>query len=102
MFRQLNERLHTLAGIGGSPQPPAQFVCECSQVDCSLLVELTTAEYLAVREQATRFLVYPDDTHTDPEIETVMARHDGYWVVEKRGEAGEAAEYLADHGRNVL
>ena len=71
-------------------------------MDCSLLVELTAAEYRTVREEGTRFLVYPEDAHTDPEFETVTARYDRYWVVEKRGEAGETAEYLADHGPNVL
>lgn len=59
-------------------------------------------EYRAVRSQGTRFLICPEAAHTNPEFETVLERHDRYWVVEKRGLAGEEAEYLADHGPSVL
>jgi hypothetical protein len=55
---------------------------------------LTSREYEAVRSEGTRFLVYPDASHTSPDLEEVVARHDTYWVVQKKGEAGVEAEAL--------
>lgn len=102
MFRQVNDRLHVLAVIDGSSEPLERFVCECAQASCSLVVELTPGEYRSVRAEDTRFLVFPEALHTNSELETVVERHDLFWVVEKRGEAGEEAEYLADQGPKVL
>lgn len=102
MFRQLNDRMHVLAGIESSSEPFERFVCECYQTSCSLLVELTPVEYRAVRADGAHFLVFPEPLHTSPELETVVERHDRYWVVEKRGETGEEAEDLAEDGPKVL
>ena len=103
LFRQINERLHSLADLeGGGGESRQQFVCECEQKTCSLVVELTSSEYRAVRTDGTRFLVYPTGAHTSPELETVVERHDRFWVVAKRGEAGIEAELLADRGPTVL
>ena len=35
-------------------------------------------------------------------LETVVERHQGFWVVEKNGEAGEEAESLAEGTANPL
>ena len=102
LFRQLNERLHTLSAIDGSSEPLERFICECERSSCAVLVELSPGEYRDVRAVNTRFLVYPDAEHTNPELETVTARYERYWVVEKLGEAAEEAEYLADGGPNLL
>ena len=96
MFRQVNERLHVLAGVGETSEPLERFICECEQTDCSLVLELTPGEYRTVRAEGVRFLVAPDATHTNPEVETVVERHDRYWVVEKHGEAAREADALAD------
>jgi hypothetical protein len=101
LFRRLNERLHVLTQFG-SPEDGAEdgqpqrerFVCECASASCSQVVELTPGEYTAVREGARRFLVYPDASHTLPDVERVVRRHRRYWVVEKVGDAGDAAEAL--------
>ncbi len=102
LFRRLNERLHDLAVIGGSSEPRERFVCECAQTSCSLLVELSADEYRAVRADDTRFLVFPEPWHTSPEVEAVVEHHDRYWVVEKRGTAGNEAEHLAERGLKLL
>jgi hypothetical protein len=100
LFRRLNERLHVLTRFredgpaDGRPQQRERFVCECASATCSRVVELTSEEYRAVRERARCFLVYPDRTHTMPELEHVIARNARYWVVEKHGDAGAAAEAL--------
>ena len=53
----------------------------------------TSIERCAPTER--RFLTVPDALHTSPEIENVVERHDRYWIVEKRGDAGREAEELA-------
>ena len=66
------------------------------------MVELTAGEYRRVRATNRRFLVFPDPSHTSPDLETVVERHERYWVVEKNGEAGEEAEALAEGTRGPL
>ena len=99
LFRRLNERLHTLASIGDTSPGTDKLercLCECSQATCSRVIELTADEYRAVRARDRRFLVFPDATHTVPEVETVVERHRRYWVVEKTGTAGAEAQALAE------
>ena len=66
LFRRLNERLHTLATIASSSvleaDTPERFLCECSQTDCSRVLQLTPSEYRAVRETNRRFLAFPTPT----------------------------------------
>jgi len=106
LFRRLNERLHTLATIASSSvleaDTPERFLCECSQTDCSRVLELTPTEYRSVRATNRRFLVFPDSAHTEPDLETVIEQHEGFWVVEKNGEAGEEAENLAEGNPDPL
>jgi hypothetical protein len=106
LFRRLNERLHTLATIASSSvldaDTPERFLCECSQTDCARVLELTPSQYREVRATNRRFLVFPDATHTQPDLETVIEEHPGFWVVEKNGEAGEEAENLAEGNRHPL
>jgi hypothetical protein len=59
---------------------PIVFRCECGQLGCNQMIELTRAEYAAVRAQPRRFAVVPD--HEVSEIETTVERHERYAVVE--------------------
>lgn len=100
LFRRLNERLHVLATVAvegtGSDVGTERFVCECSEASCSRVIELTPDEYRSVRARGRCFVVFPDSIHTIPEVENVVERHARYWVVEKKGNAGEEAEALAE------
>ena len=96
VFRRINERVHTLAEFDRESGPLERYVCECFQSTCAAVVELSSREYDAVRAVGSRFFILPDAVHVDPEWETVVARFDRYWVVEKEGEAGERAEELAE------
>ena len=103
LFRRLNDRLHALSEhaqrgpLATAPEDePERFVCECASTECSTVVQLTPEEYADVRSAARRFLVYPDASHTRPDLEEVVERHDRYWVVQKKGEAGMEAEALVD------
>jgi hypothetical protein len=52
---------------------------------------MSLGEYDAVRARATWFVVRPDEDHVLPDVERVVRRTPGYWIVEKLGEAGDAA-----------
>jgi hypothetical protein len=89
VFRQVNEAIES-----GKTPPEAgariAFRCECAELGCNDLIELTVAEYEQVRSDPRRFLVTLGHDH--PDIETIIETHPGYAVVEKRDAAAEAAK----------
>ncbi|HZR96151.1 MAG TPA: hypothetical protein VFA56_10675 [Gaiellaceae bacterium] len=92
VFRRVNERVEELRG----GDAVISFVCECADLDCRERIDLTAAEYEHVRAAPTRFVVRPG--HERPSVERVVRRAGHYLVIEKQGEAGEAA--AADDPRN--
>jgi hypothetical protein len=89
IFRQVNEALRG-GQWPGEEDIPIAFRCECGQLGCSRLIELTVDAYESVRAHPRRFLLTPD--HDIPAAETVVETHQRYVVVEKTGEAGRVAE----------
>lgn len=93
LFRDVNERIRETGrhypALGGDSQ---DYICECSNTDCTLHLTLTEAEYEAVRADPMHFVVAPE--HHMPEIEDVVEIHDAYWVVSKRGDTGEFVALL--------
>jgi hypothetical protein len=90
LFREVNERIEEAVERADREDSHIyEFLCECSNADCTLLLPLTIAEYEAVRSDPRQFIVAPG--HDLPEIESVVARSRGYQVVVK---VGEAAEYV--------
>ena len=89
-FRQINEDIER----GRDTEDDATligFICECGQIDCSRLIELTPAEYEQVRKDPCRFAIV--NGHEIPAVESVIERHDRYAVVSKRsGGGGEVAK----------
>jgi hypothetical protein len=74
----------------GEEATDVAFRCECGDLGCNLLLELTPADYERVRAHTRRFVVAPG--HELPEVETVVDRVGDYVVIEKLGEAGRTAE----------
>ena len=62
--------------------------------DVNERIMLTLEEYQELRANATHFAVVADDQHVVPEAERIVEKHERFWVVEKVGEAAEAAEEL--------
>ena len=89
IFRDVNEALRA-GHWPGEESTPITFRCECGQLGCSRLIDLTAKEYERIRDHPRRFFVAPD--HEVPEAETVVDRRDTYVVVEKRETAGRVAE----------
>jgi hypothetical protein len=80
-FRAANENLKaslvSLEELGRVP-----FICECSDGDCMEVVDVPLATYDGVRARPNDFLLQAG--HETPTDERVVARYDGYVVVEKR------------------
>jgi len=92
LFREVNERIEdAVARMGRQDDHVYEFLCECSNSDCALLLPLTIADYEAARSDPRRFIVAPG--HELPEIETVVARTSDFQLVTKQG---EAADYVAE------
>ena len=88
IFRDINERI-ARGQWPGDPQGPIAFRCECGNLTCNMLVEVTAGDYERVRSDARHFILVPG--HEIVAVETVIERADGHVVVEKLGEAGEVA-----------
>jgi hypothetical protein len=88
LFRAVNEEIHDIDRRFGFRA--SAFVCECADDKCVVRLSVPPDVYTAARESPTRFLVAPG--HEDPSLESVVERHDGFFVVEKFGTAGQAAE----------
>ncbi|MBD0328586.1 MAG: hypothetical protein ICV64_00560 [Thermoleophilia bacterium] len=89
LFRDVNERVREISEGFSVAEPVDEWVCECADSGCTEAIALPAPEYERVRSHRTRFFVKPE--HVDPEIEAVVEKHDGYWIVEKTGPAAEVA-----------
>src|SRR3954451_15792303 len=76
-FREINESAQPQRETQGE----GRFGCECADRSCMRWLEVTPEQYAAVRENTRRFLVAP--SHEIPDVETVVERANGYFVIEK-------------------
>ena len=80
LFRTVNEQVRDLNQtflVEGT----LRIVCECGEQSCIDQIELVPGEYEAVRSDSALFAVKPG--HEVEDVETVVERKDGYWVVRK-------------------
>jgi hypothetical protein len=98
LYREVNERVNDQTQRQAlTLEEPGVYMCECSNLDCTLRIEVPLSEYEAVRAFPRRFMVAAG--HDIPEAETIVERASGSWVVEKQDEAGELAEQLDPRSR---
>ena len=88
--RDLNERKAQWMESGLTT---AGFRCECGGRTCGARLRLSKKEWDEIRSEPNRFAVAPE--HVDYEVEVVVKEYPQYWLVEKKGEAGEIAKELA-------
>jgi hypothetical protein len=88
-FRKVNEGIDAGRGLR-DVDDALSFVCECGQLGCTSLIEVSVSAYEAVRSSGRRFILRPD--HVDPRTERVVDEGDGYVVAEKVGVAGVEAQ----------
>ena len=56
LFREVNERIEAVSQVGLGYEA-MEFLCECDRADCRENVNVTRAEYEAVRAVPTHFIV---------------------------------------------
>jgi hypothetical protein len=89
LFRDVNERVVEINEAFSLSLPLGDWICECARGDCSERVLLGQSDYERIRADPTLFFVATSEEHVFVDIEDVAERHDGYWVVRKKGVAGE-------------
>ena len=89
LFRELNERLEGLAETFRFISETASFTCECADMSCVQPMDLTLAEYEAVRAEPNQFAVLPG--HVYPDVERVVTENERFVVVSKIGEGAKVA-----------
>jgi hypothetical protein len=81
-FRQYNNRRMQLEPVEPDDDDELiPFVCECGDLDCVQGLIATAEQFSEAHSAPNRFIVLPG--HVFPEVESVVARHDGFEVVEK-------------------
>ena len=88
-LREVNEAIER-GQWPGEEQARVGFRCECAQLGCNRLIEISIREYERVRRHPRRFVVASG--HELPAEQTIIEPGDGWVVVEKRDQAGAVAE----------
>ena len=100
LFREVNERIAEIADTW-SLDDVRGVLCECDSRECGEAIDLTRAEYEAVRAHPARFVTVV--AHLRSARERVVEQRDGYVVVEKLGsEASDAAAWNPRGGRAAV
>jgi hypothetical protein len=92
LFREINERVEDLNADfdAFAALAPPEWVCECSDLQCTEQVAMSVADYEHVRENGTHFLVAVG--HERAGVDRIIESGDAYTVVRKVGVAGEIAK----------
>ena len=94
LFRKVNDQIEGVNEAFGMITGTMSILCECGKIECIEQIELTLDAYRELRTDATRFAVRPG--HEVPDVERVVERHEGYFVVQKvEGDPARLAEELA-------
>jgi hypothetical protein len=92
VFRAANEAVKDVADdfVAHGAGATFAFFCECSNANCADQLDLTLAEYEAVRAHAARFVILGG--HEELDVERVVEAQPRFTVVEKTGASRAIAE----------
>ena len=91
-FRESNEQLRdAAASLDFERDELTPYLCECADLHCTTVLQLTAEEYEGVRRSPTRFINAHGHERTAQGWARVVEEHERYTVVEKVGEAAEIA-----------
>ncbi len=86
----VNDRVDDINDLFDETTPVSDWICECSDADCTAPVTATSSDYDRIREHPRRFMILPG--HRDAQVERLVEDRGAFLVVEKIGKAGEIAE----------
>jgi hypothetical protein len=92
-FRSANETIEDAAGRT-ELRGLLPVLCECADPGCTKILRLSTEEYEEARAEPRYFITAVGHEVHAGSWSDVVAEREGYLIVAKRGEAGEAAEQL--------
>jgi hypothetical protein len=81
LFKLANERLEEAVQDAVPNEERVPFLCECADDDCLGRVDLTLAEFSAVRSRHDHFFILPG--HDLSEGEQVVEKHHDFHVTQK-------------------
>jgi hypothetical protein len=81
VFREVNERIEELADRFELANDPLDLICECGDASCHEPITMSRAEYEQLRANPQNFAVHPG--HELPDVEEVIAKRNGYYIVSK-------------------
>jgi hypothetical protein len=88
VFRSVNERILELGQkLDGGGLQEVEFACECTDDSCVERTSLTARQFGEIEENENQFIVLPG--HERPGVEDVVAEHEGFLIVSKRGAGAE-------------
>ena len=87
-FRQANESISDRAEALGADMAQLPFLCECPVEGCVEILQLTHAQYTAVRENPNWYITAVGHEEAEKPVAEVVSRNDGYVVVEKDSDGG--------------
>ena len=91
VFREVNERIESLAQTFDLGSQPLDLICECGDATCVERIHMTLAEFEELRSVSSHFAIYPG--HDIPDVESVIAKRGAYDIVKKNeGRPQEIAE----------
>jgi hypothetical protein len=94
LFRTVNEKIEDVSRTFGAVTESMSVVCECGDLNCAAQLEIGLSDYEHVRSDPTWFVVVPG--HEIPDVEEIIAHHDGFDIVCKHTGAGEAVAIATD------
>jgi hypothetical protein len=97
-FRAANETLEQKAAELGFAGERTPYLCECEDPSCTSILQLSRADYEAVRAHPKRFVMVPG--HQEPDDRLVEEKAT-YTVIEKVGEEGELVAEQNPRSRNA-
>jgi hypothetical protein len=85
-FREINEAAQPQRESAGE----GRFVCECADRSCTAWIEVSLDDYARARSNPLWFIVAP--THEIPDLERIVDRAPGYFLIEKPEEVRHIVE----------
>src|SRR4051794_17057098 len=86
-FREMNENAQPRRE---ESDEGSRHICECANSGCVAWISVPPADYARVRETPRQFLVKPG--HEKPDIEDVVERQGGWFVVAKPDEVAHIVD----------
>jgi hypothetical protein len=98
-FRESNEELRDAAvSLGFESDALTPFLCECADLGCTAIVQLTGEEYERIRRSPVLFINAHGHDRNGQGWAQVVEEHERYSVVEKVGEAADIVTRLDPRG----